>query len=130
MTNLGAADAVVGLEKEFDVEGGVVLARDRWLGRRRCELARPPGPVLAGYVLGGYPSQDRGDPGDLPEVVARLSGAFGLGVIMLRHFGAPAQDSHDRYHPRVPVMCHDHGTGGGGQKGASSLKKTKTGICA
>jgi hypothetical protein len=28
LMNFGAADAVVGLEKEFDVEGGVVLARD------------------------------------------------------------------------------------------------------
>src|SRR5215813_2130196 len=64
--NLGAADAVVGLQEEFDVEGSVVLAwygfLGWWygfLGWRPCEFTRLPG-----YVLGGYPShgcQDRGD---------------------------------------------------------------------
>jgi len=108
--NFGAADAVVGLEKEFDVEGGVVLARDGCLRWRPCEFAR-----LAGYAFGGYPShgcQDRGDffrgaprqivirenPSvpqalfeyaadavDLPEVVAGPSCAAGLGVTTLRH---------------------------------------------
>jgi hypothetical protein len=108
--NFGAADAVVGLEKEFDVEGGVVLARDGCLGWRPGEFTR-----LAGYAFGGYPShgcQDRGDffrgaprqifirenPSvpealleftayavDLLEVVARPSRAAGLGVTTLRH---------------------------------------------
>jgi hypothetical protein len=110
MENFGAPDAVVGLEKEFDVEGGVVLARAACLGWRPGEFAR-----LADYAFGGYPShrcQDRGDffrgalrqvsirenPSipealfestayavDLPEVVAGLSCAAGLGVTTLRH---------------------------------------------
>jgi hypothetical protein len=110
LMNFGAADAVVGLEKEFDVEGGVMLARDGFLRWRPGEFAR-----LAGYALGGYPShgcQDRGDffrgtprqivirenPGvpealfestayavDLPEVVAGLSRTAGLRVTTLRH---------------------------------------------
>ena len=72
MVNSGAADAVVELEKEFDVEGGVVLARDGGLGWMLCEFARLPGPVLAGYAFGGYPGcglQDRGDffRGALPQ---------------------------------------------------------------
>jgi hypothetical protein len=115
MTNLGAADAVVGLEEEFDVEGSVVLPR---LGRLRWkprELSRLPGPVLAGDAFGGYPGRGgdffrvascqivvgenasvpealcecRADSGDLLEVVAGLACAAGLGVIALRHFGAP-----------------------------------------
>jgi len=115
LLNFGAADAVVGLKKEFDVEGGVVLARDGRIGRSPGEFTR-----LAGYAFGGYPGhgcQDRGDffrgasrqvsirenPSvpealfeytayavDLPEVVAGPSRAAGLGVTTLRHFGAPA----------------------------------------
>src|SRR5437868_5907260 len=115
MVNSRAADAVVRLEEEFDVEGGVVLARDGCLGWRLREFARLPGPVLAGDAFGGYPGcgrQDRGDffrgalaqiavrenPGapeaplkyrayavDLPEVVAGPSCAAGLGVTTLRH---------------------------------------------
>src|SRR5215467_1566865 len=115
MVNSGAADAVVGLEKEFDVEGGVVLARDGCVGCSLGEFARLPGPVLAGDAFGGYPGcgrQDRGDffrgalpqiaicenPGvpqapleygpyavDLPEVVAGPSCVAGLGVTTLRH---------------------------------------------
>src|SRR6266852_3402244 len=110
MENFGAADAVVGLEKEFDVEGGVVLARDGCLGWRPCEFT-----CLAGYAFGVYPShgcQDRGDffrgalrqivirenPSipealfestayavDLPEVVAGRPCAARLGVTTLRH---------------------------------------------
>jgi hypothetical protein len=110
LMNFGAADAVVGLEKEFDVEGRIVLARDRYLGWRPCEFTR-----LAGYAFGGYPSHGRQDRGeffrgalrqvavrenpsipealfestayavDLPEVVARPPGAAGLGVTRLRH---------------------------------------------
>jgi hypothetical protein len=108
--NFGAADAIVGLEKEFDVEGGVVLARNGWLGWRPCDFSR-----LAGYVFRGYPShgrQDRGDffggaprqiairenPGipqalfeyaayavDLPEVVAGPACAPGFVVTTLGH---------------------------------------------
>jgi hypothetical protein len=108
--NFGAADAVIGLEKEFDVEGGVVLVWDGFLGGRPGEFTR-----LAGYAFGGYPShgcQDRSDffrgasrqifvrenPSvpealfkptayavDLPEVVAGPSGTAGLGVTTLRH---------------------------------------------
>src|SRR5271165_2157285 len=108
--NFGAADAVVGLEKEFDVEGCVVLARDGCLGWRLCEFTR-----LADYAFGGYPShgcQDRGDffrgalrqifirenPSipetlfkstayavNLPKVVAGPSCTAGLGVTTLRH---------------------------------------------
>jgi hypothetical protein len=115
MVNSGAADAVVGLEKEFDVEGGIVLTRDGCVGCRLCECARLPGPVLAGNAFGGYPGCGRQDcddffrgalpqiavcenPGvpeaplkyraytvDLPEVVAGLSCAAGLGVTTLRH---------------------------------------------
>jgi hypothetical protein len=115
MVNSGTADTVVGLEKEFDVEGGVVLARGGCLGWMLCEFASPPGPVLAGDAFGGHPGggrQDRGDffrgalpqilirenPGvpeaplentayavDLPEVVAGRPGAAGLGVTTLRH---------------------------------------------
>jgi hypothetical protein len=108
--NLGTADAVVGLQQEFDVEGRIVLARDRCLGWRPSEFTR-----LAGYPLGGYPShgcQDRGeffrgalrqvsvrenpsvpeallestaDAVDLLEVVAGRPCAAGLGVTTLRH---------------------------------------------
>src|SRR6266702_7806448 len=110
LMNFGTADAVVRLEQEFDVKGGIVLARDGCLGRRPGEFTR-----LAGYAFGGYPShgcQDRGDffrsapgqvaicenPGipealfefaayavDLPEVVAGPSYAAGLRVTTLRH---------------------------------------------
>jgi len=108
--NFGSADAIVGLEKEFDVEGGVVLARHGGLGWTHCEFAR-----LAGYTFGGYSShgcQDRGDffrrtprqivirenPSvpealfestayavDFPEVVAGPSCAAGFGITTLRH---------------------------------------------
>src|SRR5215469_3684006 len=57
MTDLGAPDAVVGLEQEFDVEGGVVLLRDRCLERTSRELTRLPGPILAGDAFGGDPSR-------------------------------------------------------------------------
>jgi hypothetical protein len=110
MTNLGPANTVVGLEKELDVEGGVVLAWYGFLGWKACEFARLPG-----YACGGYPShgrQDRSDflrsapsqifirenPSvpetllesrahavDLPKVVAGPSCAAGLGVTALRH---------------------------------------------
>src|SRR5262249_40364838 len=110
MMNLGPANAVVGLEEEFDVEGGVVLAWCGFLGWKLCEFTRLPG-----YVLGGYPShgcQDRSDffrgasrqifvredPSvpktlfesrphavDLPKVVAGPPCAAGLGVTALRH---------------------------------------------
>jgi len=110
LMNFGTADAVVGLEQEFDVKGGIVLARDGCLGRRPGEFTR-----LAGYPFGGYPShgcQDRGNffrgaprqifirenPSipealfkstayaiDLPEVVAGPSCTAGLGATTLRH---------------------------------------------
>src|SRR4029077_5754500 len=110
MVNPGAANAVVGLEKEFDIEGGIVLARDGRLGWMLCEFAS-----LAGDAFGGKPGggrQDRGDffrgalpqiairenPGvpeapleyaaytaDLPEVVAGRPCAAGLGLTTLRH---------------------------------------------
>jgi hypothetical protein len=39
LLNFGAADAVVGLEKEFDVEGCIVLARVRCRGCwKPCEF--------------------------------------------------------------------------------------------
>jgi hypothetical protein len=108
--NFRAADAVVGLEKEFDVEGCVVLTRDGCFGWRPCEFTR-----LAGYAFGGYPShgcQDRGDffrgalrqifirenPSipetlfkstayavNLPKVVAGASCTAGVGVTTLLH---------------------------------------------
>src|SRR5262249_16152161 len=109
MENFGAADVVVGLEKEFDVECGVVLARDRCL-RWPCQFA-----PLARYAFGGYPRhgcEDRGDllrsaprqvsirenprvpeapfefrpdAVDLPLVIARPSCAAGLRVTTSRH---------------------------------------------
>jgi hypothetical protein len=120
LLNLGAADAVIGLEKEFDMERGVVLARARCLGLKPCEVAR-----LAGYAFGGYPGHGcqnggdffRGTPRqivigenlgvpqamlespayavDLLEVVAGTSCAAGLRVTTLRHLallicGTPA----------------------------------------
>src|SRR5271169_6953081 len=115
MVDSGTANAVGGLEKEFDIEGGIVLARDGCLGWMLCQFASLPGPVLAGDAFGGYPGggrQDRGDffrgalpqiairenPGvpeapleyaayavDLPEVVAGRPRAAGLGVTTLRH---------------------------------------------
>jgi hypothetical protein len=108
--NFGAADAVVGLEKEFDMEGSVMLVRDGFLRWRPGEFAR-----LAGYAFGGYPGHRCQDPGDffrgtprqivirenpsvpqalfeyaayavdLPKVVAGPSCAAGLRVTMLRH---------------------------------------------
>src|SRR6266487_2828132 len=111
MTNLGTADAVVGLEEEFDVEGGVVLPRVGCLGRRSRELTRLPRPVLAGDAFGRYPGhggdffrvascqivvrenasvpetlcERRADTSDLLEVIASLACVAGLGVITLRH---------------------------------------------
>jgi len=111
MTDLGAADMVVGLEEEFHVEGGVVLPRLGSLRGKLRELSRLPGPVLGGDTFGRYPGhggdfvqvascqivicenagvpealcERRADTSDLLEVVAGLARAAGLGIVALRH---------------------------------------------